>query len=327
MQITIGELDDKLKLSIFDEDKNDPYYLREKQLKEHIKITFHTTMELVQMPEETSETLSYYKQERIKKNIKNLSDYVGYLANELDEEKIKKYVDKQSPFHINIDIDASVIISNSYYGSIKHDIYWIDELKYIDALQISKSDFDIKRLNSYLPNSVNHFKKVIIPYFKSDSYFSDFNGILAELQETIKNKTFRAANLLIITVIEGIVRKIGAFLIDKQNLNINPDDKNFNSLDSFLRKIEWKKDYVISKTRFRLKTASFEYNRGGKFNDEMLITLKERLDFLRRRFKENRDLILHGSEKDYNTDWNLFINLSALKEVCEVVQEYRKLYK
>src|SRR5690606_11806134 len=130
-----------------------------------------------------------------------------------------------------------------------------------------------KRLNSYLPNSVNYLKKVIIPYFKSDSYFSDFNGILAELQETIKNKTFRAANLLIITVIEGIVRKIGAFLIDKQNLNINPDDKNFNSLDSFLRKIEWKKDYVISKTRFRLKTASFEYNRGGKFNDEMLITL------------------------------------------------------
>src|SRR5690606_31153399 len=99
MQITIGELDDKLKLSIFAEDRNDPYYLREKQLKEHIKITFHTTMELVQMPEETSETLSYYKQERIKQNIKNLSDYVGYLANELDEEKIKKYVDKQSPFH------------------------------------------------------------------------------------------------------------------------------------------------------------------------------------------------------------------------------------
>lgn len=327
MEITIGKLDEKLKTRIFDVNEKDPYYIREKQLKEHIQITFNTSIELVGMPEENSETLSYYKQERIKKNLKNLSDYVGYLANELDEKKIKNYVNKQNLININADIDASVIISNSYYGSIKHDIYWIDELKYIDALQISRSDFDIKRLNSYLPNSIDNFEKIIIPHFKKDKHFSEFYGVLSELKMTIENKTFRAANLLIMTVIEGIVRKLGEYLIEKQKLDFNANDKKYNSLDGFLRKIDWKKDYTISKTRFRLKTANFEYNRGGKFNDKIKITLKERLDFLRRRFKENRDLILHGLEKDYNDDWNLFINLSALNEVNEVVKYYRKMYK
>src|SRR5690606_27009899 len=223
MQITIGELDEKLKTRVFDVNEKDPYYIREKQLKEHIQITFNTSIELVRMPEETSQTLSFYKQERIKQNLKNLSDYVGYLANELDKEKIKNYVDKQSLININADIDASVIISNSYYGSIKHDIYWIDELKYIDALQISKSDFDIKKLNSYLPNSIDYFQKIIIPHFKKDKHFSEFYEVLSELQSTIENKTFRAANLLIMTVIEGIVRKLGAYLIEKQNLDVNPN--------------------------------------------------------------------------------------------------------
>src|SRR5690606_730812 len=140
--------------------------------------------------------------------------------------------------------------------------------KYIDALQISKSDFDIKKLNEYLPDSILVLEKIIIPHFKKDSHFSEFYGVLSELKKTIENKTFRAANLLIMTLIEGIVRKLGAYLIVKQNLNVEPNDRNFNSLDSFLRKIDWAKDYEISKTKFRLKTANFEYNRGGKFNEK-----------------------------------------------------------
>jgi hypothetical protein len=60
--------------------------------------------------------------------------------------------------------------------------------------------------------------------------------------------------------------------------------------------------------------------------EEIKISFKDRLDFLRRRFKEDRDLILHGLEKDYGKEWNLFVNFSALNQVYETCEYYRKLY-
>ena len=56
------------------------------------------------------------------------------------------------------------------------------------------------------------------------------------------------------------------------------------------------------------------------------INLKTRLDFLRRRFKDDRDLILHGVEHNYSTKWNLFLNFSALSHVYEVICYYDNLY-
>ena len=63
------------------------------------------------------------------------------------------------------------------------------------------------------------------------------------------------------------------------------------------------------------------------FGITIKINLKTRLDFLRKRFKEDRDLILHGLESEYGSNWHLFINFSALAQVHKAVTYYDKLHE
>ncbi|UWX56366.1 hypothetical protein NYZ99_09260 [Maribacter litopenaei] len=155
----------------------------------------------------------------------------------------------------------------------------------------------------------------------------NFKGTLLEICKTYEIKSYRACNLLILTSIEGIVRTLGQYLIDKQNLEIDLNQE-FNSLDSYLRKISWKPDYEISDTKYKLLTGDWDFKRDNIDPLKNInINLKQRLDFLRRRFKEDRDMILHGLESDYGKEWHLFVNFSALEQVYETFEYYMKKYK
>ena len=328
MDITIGELDKKLTLDIFTENDPKQYLEREETLKRYINICFNHSIQLVELPHQESQKISYYKEQRIKRSLKRLSDYVGYLAHQLDKEKIIEHHKNQGIIPVsNLDIDTSFIIANSYYGSIKYDLYWISNLRYYDALNIATGNFKIEDLSKYLPDSYSQFKNKILPYFKKLEQLKNFKGTLLEICKSYDSKAYRACNLLILTSIEGIVRSLGEFLIEKQNLDINLNQE-FNSLDSFLRKIPWKKDYEISNTTYKLLTGDWDFKREktDPFKN-IQIDLKQRLDFLRRRFKEDRDLILHGLESDYGKEWHLFVNFSALGQVYETFEYYMKKYK
>lgn len=328
MDITIGELDTKLTTDIFTESDNKQYIEREETLKKYINICFNHSIQLVELPHKERQKISFYKEHRIKRSLKRLSDYVGYLAHQLDKEKIIEHHSKQGFISVsNLDIDTSFIIANSYYGSIKYDLYWIGNLKYYDALNIATGKFKIEDLSKYLPESYSNFKQNILPSFENLNILENFKGTLLEIQKTYENKAYRACNLRILTSIEGIVRTLGYYLIEKQELDINLNEK-FNSLDSFLRKIPWEKDYEITDTTFKLLTGDWDFRR----NDieplkKIKIDLKQRLDFLRRRFKEDRDLILHGLESDYGKEWHLFVNFSALEQVYDTFAYYMKKYK
>lgn len=328
MNITIGELDKKLTSDIFTENDLKQYLEREETLKKYINVCFNHSIQLVEMPHKESEKISFYKEQRIKRSLKRLSDYVGYLAHQLDKEKIVDHFKNQGIIPIsNLDIDTSFIIANSYYGSIKYDLYWIDNLRYYDALNIATGNFEIEDLSSYLPDSYSQFKNNILPYFKKLELLKNFKGTLLEVCKTYENKAYRACNLLILTSIEGIVRTLGKYLIEKQNLEIDLNQE-FNSLDSYLRKIPWKPDYEISDTKYKLLTGDWDFKR-EKIDPlkNININLKQRLDFLRRRFKEDRDMILHGLESDYGKEWHLFVNFSALEQVYETFEYYMKKYK
>ncbi|UWX56367.1 hypothetical protein NYZ99_09265 [Maribacter litopenaei] len=152
MDITIGELDKKLTSDIFTENDPKQYLEREETLKKFINVCFNHSIQLVEMPHKESEKISFYKEQRIKRSLKRLSDYVGYLAHQLDKEKIVNHFKNQGIIPIsNLDIDTSFIIANSYYGSIKYDLFWIDNLRYYDALNIATNNFKIEDLSSYLP--------------------------------------------------------------------------------------------------------------------------------------------------------------------------------
>lgn len=328
MDITIGELDKKLTSDIFTENDPKQYLEREETLKKFINVCFNHSIQLVEMPHKELEKISFYKELRIKRSLKRLSDYVGYLAHQLDKEKIVDHFKNQGIIPINnLDIDTSFIIANSYYGSIKYDLFWIDNLKYIDALNIATNNFKIEDLSSYLPDSYSQFKNTILPFFKKLELLKNFKGTLLEICKTYEIKAYRACNLLILTSIEGIVRTLGKYLIDKQYLEIDLNQE-FNSLDSYLRKIPWEPDYEISNTKYKLLTGDWDFKRDNIDHLKNInINLKQRLDFLRRRFKEDRDMILHGLESDYGKEWHLFVNFSALEQVYETFEYYMKKYK
>lgn len=329
MEVTIGEIEDKLNRQIFEKPQkglSSAYYDREKILKQYINLCSEICIHHVTIPHSEKYKVSFYKEHRIKKCLRRLADYIAYLTDQLDETKIKVFCDKQRLIHTNYDIDLPFIISNSYYGNIQADLYWISEITIYEALELSAGKFKLENLGKKLPQAYDYFIKSSLPFFKKDKLLKEFYPILKEIEVSYKSKTNRACNLLILTSIEGIVRKLGGFLIEKQNIEVSNYD-NLNSLDKYLREIKWAKDFDIHRTTYRLIIGDFDFMREREPLEQIKISFKERLDFLRRRFKEDRDLILHGLEKDYGKEWNLFVNFSALNQVYETCEYYRNLYK
>ncbi len=289
-------------------------------------------MQNIERPEKISSHQSYYQKVRIKRNIKKLGEYIEYLAGQLDKDKIIEFYNSQKgPLYNHfVDIDMPYLINYSYYGSIIIDILWANDITITEAMYISAGRLKLESLGKKLPSKINELKIKILPFFKNNKIGKKHYSTLKEAVDCLDKKINKGANLLLLTSVEGIVRDLGSFLIQKQNLNIDINDREYNSLDSFLRKIEWKNDYEISKIRLSLLTGNYELFINRDSNDFLQneqISLKTRLDFLRRRFKEDRDLILHGVESDYGKEWHLFVNLSALSQIYETVKYYLKKYK
>jgi len=288
-------------------------------------------MQNINRPERVSNHESFYQRKRVEHNIKKLSEYIDYLYSQLDEKKILNYYENQNGlFKTDLDIDISYLIHYSFYGSILIDILWADDITVSEAMELSAGKLEFEKLGKKLPGKVADIKKRILPFFKKNKIGKRHYLTLKEAIDCYDNKFHKGSNLLLLTSVEGIVRDLGEFLIEKQGLQVDIENKAFNSLDSFLRKIEWKNDYVIDKTELSLLTGEYELlinqNNRDPF-EKKNINLKTRLDFLRRRFKEDRDLILHGVESEYGKDWHLFVNFSALTQVFETVKYYEKKYK
>lgn len=284
-------------------------------------------MQIITLASKEEKEISFYKESRIKESLKKLSDYLSYLVAELERHKIIAFCDKQNFLVSNFDIDIPFLIGHSYYGNIKYDLYWISDLKLYDAIGIAKGEFDIESFSNYLPETYQEIDSYIHKKVIKNSFYAVFQNTIQEIRNCYTNNLLKACNLLILTLIEGIVRKLGESLIEKQELVINKKS-DFNSLDSFLRKIPWKQDFEIMKSEYNRINAKFDFENKGESNFKKIeITLKERLDFLRRRFKEDRDLILHGLESDYGKKWQTYINLKALEQVFITVEFYQKKYK
>lgn len=329
MDITMGEIIDALEKEIFIDSERTAYRERERLLKKFIDITWKQSLHIISESTKEDVIQTFYKTERVKHSLRQLSNYIAYLCHQLTRDNIIKYCDKQGILLTNSDIDISFLLAHSYYGNIEYDLYWISELKLYDAIGIANGSFEIERFSTYLPATYKHFENLTEKQILKNKFYSDFETTFNEIKICYKNNLLKACNLLLLTSIEGLVRKIGGVLVEKQNLRINPSDKKYNSLDSFLRNIPWEKDFKISVSEYRRITAKMDFDpdRSSSLLDDTNISLKDRLDFLRRRFKEDRDLILHGVENNFGKEWQTYINFKALEEVFETINYYLLKYK
>jgi hypothetical protein len=329
--ISVADIFEKPKIVLFPNGNNDKFYVfcqkREKELKDEIQITlFHFNTHVTILNKSRNE-LAKWKVTRIGECIYNIGDYIEHLVEELDRPKIEHYCNAmiQNDSDLPIIKDIVLLMTNSYYSAIEIDLHWIYDLPMIDSLKISEGDFNYELFKNYLPNRFIEIESLIqqlniIPYVGSyaDSFFEAKNSFIAGYT--------KGSSLILLTIIEGLVRCLGTRLVEKQKLNIDPLNKRkYASLESFINKIPWEKDLRITSIKYGLLTGNIALYKSSD-NDEIIVSLKDRIGFLCRRYKENRNTIVHGEKKEYGDILNLFLNFSALKEVLLTIQEYTQVY-
>ena len=354
-QITIGDVFERLKTEFFPSPSTKLETLcreRELGLKQYIQISQQMIHDHMEYRSGFKDKLIYWKNDRIETHIKNLCEYIELLAFELEKIKIEGHCKNNNiPSFLPFEPDYTFLMNNSLHGSIISDLMWAGDITVADAVKLSNGKLKLQSLQKYLPDKMKMIKEQIIPYLKKSRYkrhVSSINEVLLCQQHNLH----LASNLLLMTTIEGMVRDLAEYLNNKQNLNHNLRHEKFNSLDSLLRKGNWKKDYQITETELQILTQSkpplvmnyslpidfrklgfsvpSNLNEWKEFkgigNHKIKINLKTRLDFLRRRFKDDRDLIFHGQKSEYGTNWYLFVNFSSLSQVFETLKYYDLLY-
>ncbi|MFA6151050.1 MAG: hypothetical protein WC716_07010 [Chitinophagaceae bacterium] len=328
--ISVADIFEKPKIVLFTKGNNDKFYVfcqkREKELKDEIQIAlFHFNTHVTILNKSRSE-LAKWKVTRIGECIYNIGDYIEHLVEELDRPKIEHYCNAMIQHDSDLPIikDIVLLMTNSYYSAIEIDLHWIYDLPMIDSLKISEGDFNYDLLKDYLPKRFVEVESLIQQL--NNTYVNTYAASFFEAKNSFVAGYTKGSSLLLLTIIEGLVRCLGVDLVKKQKLTIDPQDKRkYASLESFINKIPWKKDLKISYIKYGLLTGNIALYKSSN-QEEIFVNLKDRVGFLCRRYKENRNTILHGEKKEYGDTLNSFLNFSALKEVLLTIQEYSHVY-
>jgi hypothetical protein len=330
--MTMGDIFEKPKRELFLDAPNTKFYNycreREKEIKSTIRLAIKAFDSHVRMLMVRRDELPKWKKDRMKFCLSNIGNYLEELLNELDRTKIENYCKQRQTLgklYIPFFADMVLIMINSYHGAIETDLHWVNDLTLADSMEISSGNYDYAKLEKYLPERIKEIEN-LLQALRNVDYVNSRVDHIAEALKVFKSKHYRASNVLLITLIEGLVRSLGAYLKEKQGLSIDPSDKRkYASLERFLKNIPWKQDLKIDGITYGLLTGNYSLNKSDRGNAH-LVNLEERLGFLCRRFKENRNLILHGEEINYANHLNNFLNLTALKEVLITIKAYYGLY-
>jgi hypothetical protein len=330
--IMVSDIFNKPKIKIFPDSGTGKFYnnckTREIEVKEAVSMTARSFNCHVIKFRDNKNKLKRWEQEKVRSCASNLGNYLEYLLEELDKTKIEEYCkdaevlgDKFIPFLP----DIILLMINSFQGAVETDLHWVSDLTIADSIDISIGDFDFNKLQNYLPARIDEIRKMS-QELKEIDYVNQRIDSINEAILCHETKHQKASNVLLLTIIEGLVRSLGIYLAGKQGLQADPLDKRqYASLEKFLIKIPWKTDIQITGIKHGLLTGNY-----SSYKDEVqelvLSNLRERLGFLCRRFKENRNVILHGEETHYANALNSFLNFSALKEVLLTIKEYRAVY-
>lgn len=341
---SIGLILEKLKTTIFDfESPLDQFQQdcleRENGLKEYLNICMEMITEHATAPGIKKKT----KRQELKSEecVINISKYISELVEELDKSKIEGFCKSIDRSQFNFDFhtrtpfypDVLFLIQNSFYTVNTSNIMWTNDVSIMDCMKISRGQLDLEELGKYIPSKIESIKKYTLPFLKESELFGAHYEPIKEALLAHKKKLIRSCNLLLMTTIEGMVRNLANFLIVHQELHEKHNEENYSSLNKLLRDVPWKEDFEIDTSSLSLligenKTRKEKISDGvNKLDETVFVNLSTRLDFLKDRFKDNRDMILHGTYQEYNKNWNLYLNLSALVEVSGVCQRYITMYE
>ncbi|MCD8416114.1 hypothetical protein LNI90_11510 [Tenacibaculum dicentrarchi] len=335
----------------------------------------------------------------VEKNIKELKKIIFNLNKELSTTKLNAYTQNQissnkSSFLQNFDIQEHM--NNMWFGSQKfeimyysptfsiiHDLYWIEDGIVGEKIDVTLGKKSPDIYGKYLHDKLKLIECEIFPLLKSKKSLTDSQDIINTAITSIKKGNYSTGNILMITAIEGIIRKLCKHIYSLQNPNSSSKEvdnyiySQFLSLEKLLTQGDFKPDFEISiidgyilnkhviseelekfenlyieflknndwiKSNFDdLSTKSIEAIKNGdkekaikilldfqektslkpmNINEKVMISIKPRLQFLLRAYKEDRNLIIHGKYEEFNKKWKSYIYSSALCKVFDVIKSY-----
>ncbi|MNJ84973.1 hypothetical protein D3C87_24370 [compost metagenome] len=343
--LTMGEFLTLLNTELYPNPQNDfekDCLERENGIKNALDICGRLLNEHLQYIRSDEYVSNHWRDARFQKNLDNIQKYTALLIPELTKERIEAHCKTKKEslgflFFQPFMLDTTFLMVNRIHSTLITDIFWTAEhLPYIDVMEIVTGQKGISILGKHLPDAHTFAKNDILPYVHDHSRYGRHHSVIEEALVASDNNLFFSSNMLIMSTIEGLIRDLAMVLNSAQEHNHDFNHRKFNSLDSLLRNGDWKDDYRISKRNLRMLTGDFEpyvsnssdpkVEHEDEHNTYEFISLKTRLDFLRRRFKDDRNDIFHGQNSKFGTDYYLFINLSALKQLYYVLIYYDKLY-
>lgn len=353
---------------------------------------------------------STWEKKTAERNIEALKRRIKYLNQIQKPSLVEKYVESvnnpigiaeiaEVTFQDNGIGNAISICQYSPNSNVIHDVIWIDRITEDDIIQIAMNQTISGVIEKYYEEAISNVKeKTIQNLMRNENYKEDVE-LIENAINLSRKESFIASNILLITAIESIVRKIGLYVYKKQNPELDSTSievyiyETFMSLEGLILKGNWKDDIFVTDTEIEIKYGNildpriseheeeimsqrFEFislNREllhlsselGKdvtettktvLNEEITsrllntikllepaIEIKNKItdriyeknhkidfsilfNFLARRYKEDRNKIIHGKYSEYNSKYKNTIYLYALQEVERIFLKYHILY-
>lgn len=163
------------------------------------------------------------------------------------------------------------------------------------------------------------------------SKFTSLESLInkGEWKKDIAVKTVEASSLSRFIVDENLNKAVS--IVDKHK-TAESEIKKQNKIaeDLLLMALEGKipnDEFLKSKLKTILdRIEELSKDIINKENDTILVTIRFKLCFLVRRYKEDRNLIIHGNYFEFDKGWKSYIYLSAITRIFETMKDYDKIY-
>jgi len=312
---------------------------RQAYLKEQIHLVEKLRNENLEYLTIDGNSISSWEKFQVQENIKNIELKLIELKTNQDVKNIEDY-SRLKKRHFLYDPDELsnqiFVVRNSLNGSRYLDLFLhVPEMPFGELLDLAINNKEPKSIINFLPERNRLVKEEVLPYLKDSNLYSEQWSIINEAMSCYEKSYFKATNLLLITGIESLLRKLADFLNVKQRLNLDFNKVKYHSIDGLLRNPNWKEDLPFSgghlvalenSEYINNKIEEHENSESWEMFSTVNITLKARFGFLRRRFKDSRDLILHGQDTNYGNLKDTFLNMSTLYDLYTTLEEYDDIY-
>jgi len=222
---------------------------------------------------------------------------------------------------------------------ILEDILWVYGPTLRDVIEISLGRENKISLEKYLPTLITHITEDVLPYLSDKKEFRQRSILISEAMLAAESGFVNAANVLLMTSIEGVVRILAQHVLDAQGLQVKQYE--FSSLENLItlnhrdknRKsaLQWKDEI------FNDKESLYHYQRsiGEPFKNILLkheidevvhiktfTNFSERFEFLVNSYKEERNIIIHGNKENFDEKWRYYLLLSAVSKTHNEIKHY-----